>query len=309
MSSNSTSRNHNDLPFNYVPSFAAGIVFVVLFSVVTTVHLGQALRARMWWLLPTVVIGGVGEIIGWAGRLWGSKNPTSQNAFLMQITTTIISPTFILAANFVIVGLIIRKLGTKYSRLSPRLYTIVFCTCDVIALVIQSIGGAMASTANTASGSATGGHIALGGIAFQFAAIVIYMLLSIEFLIRFALKKPFSRREDTLNGTRLSVLDSKTKQMIVGAGLSSLAMFIRWALASPFLPSETNGFGARGVYRTVELAGGWRGKVISVQRYFIALDGAMIVLSMVALNIFHPGRLMDDKPAVEEKKNNSMTEI
>ena len=102
----------------------------------------------------------------------------------------------------------------------------------------------MASSANTTSGSETGGHIALGkcpppslyrllltdivgGIIFQFVAVVVYMLLTIEFLIRFALKKPFSGREDTLNGTRPTVLDSKTKQMIFGVGLSSLAMFIR----------------------------------------------------------------------------------
>ena len=92
----------NDLPFNYVPSFEAGIVFVVLFSIVTgssssfrfsgsyltyhsiAVHFGQALLARAWFLFPTVVTGGFGEIIGWVGRLWGSKNPTSQNPFLMQ---------------------------------------------------------------------------------------------------------------------------------------------------------------------------------------------------------------------------------
>lgn len=293
MSSNDTSGNDNGngLPFNYVPSFSAGIVFVVLFSIVTTIHLGQALRSRMWWLLPTVVTGGVGEIIGWAGRLWGSKNPTSQNPFLMQITTTIISPTFILAADFVIVGILIQKLGSKYSRLRPRLYTIVFCSCDVVALVVQSIGGATASQASTASGAATGGHIALGGIAFQFAAIVVYMLLSTEFLIRFLLKKPFPGREDTLDGVHPFVLDSKTRQMIYGVGLSTLAMFIR------------------GVYRTIELADGWSGRIISNETYFIALDGAMILLSMIALNVFHPGRLLDKQPVVEEKRSDSVTEV
>ena len=103
----------------------------------------------------------------------------------------------------------------------------------------------MASSANTPSGSETGGNIALGkcllppphrssltgivgGIIFQFVAVVVYMLLTIEFLIRFALKKPFSRREETLDDARhITVLDSKTKQMIFGVGLSSLAMFIR----------------------------------------------------------------------------------
>ena len=101
----------------------------------------------------------------------------------------------------------------------------------------------MASSSNTNSGAQTGGRIALGkclssshrssltdivgGIIFQFAAVVVYMLLTTEFLIRFALKKPFSRREETLSDARIAVLDSKTKQMILGVGLSSLAMFIR----------------------------------------------------------------------------------
>jgi len=40
----------------------------------------------------------------------------------------------------------------------------------------------------------------------------------------------------------------------------------------------------------------------------VALDGAMIVLSMIALNIFHPGRLLDDEPAVQEK-NSSITGV
>lgn len=38
----------------------------------------------MWWLFPTVVTGGVGEILGWVGRLWGSREPTSMNPYLMQ---------------------------------------------------------------------------------------------------------------------------------------------------------------------------------------------------------------------------------
>jgi hypothetical protein len=41
----------------------------------------------------------------------------------------------------------------------------------------------------------------------------------------------------------------------------------------------------------------------------VALDGAMIVFSMIALNIFHPGRLLDGEPAVQEKKTNSVTDV
>ena len=41
----------------------------------------------------------------------------------------------------------------------------------------------------------------------------------------------------------------------------------------------------------------------------VALDGAMILLSMIALNVFHPGRLLQEEPAIQEKKNDSVTDV
>ena len=35
----------------------------------------------------------------------------------------------------------------------------------------------------------------------------------------------------------------------------------------------------------------------------VALDGTMILFAMIVLSIFHPGRLLDDEPTVDEKKN------
>jgi len=74
------------------------------------------------------------------------------------------------------------------------------------------------------------------------------------------------------------------------------------------------------------LADGWSGRIISIERYFsesnplavpprladfypVALDGAMILLSMLALNVFHPGRLLQDESAIQEKKNDSVTDV
>jgi hypothetical protein len=54
----------------------------------TVLHFGQAIRFRMWWLLPTAVLAGLAEIIGWSGRLWSSKNPLSLDPYLMQYVVT-----------------------------------------------------------------------------------------------------------------------------------------------------------------------------------------------------------------------------
>jgi hypothetical protein len=106
--------------YGYIPTEWIAITFVVLFGVSGILHTVQALKWRIWWMIPTMAMGNLGEVIGWSGRLWSSLNPTLLDPFLMQIVSTIISPSFMSAANFTILGMIINRLGTHYSRLSPR---------------------------------------------------------------------------------------------------------------------------------------------------------------------------------------------
>jgi hypothetical protein len=113
-----------------------------LTKVLSVAHVAQAIRFRLWWLFPTAVLCGLLEVIGWCGRLWSSKNPHLHKPFVMQwvpvvvilpcferpptarrdrISTTIVAPTPLVAANFIILGRITRRLGPQFCRLSPRL--------------------------------------------------------------------------------------------------------------------------------------------------------------------------------------------
>ncbi|KAI8970658.1 RTA1-domain-containing protein [Trametes punicea] len=259
-------------PYGYVPTEWICIIFVVLFSVVTAIHACEALWSRLWWLFPTAVLAGIIEIIGWSGRLWSSQNVFLVDPYLMQIVTTIIAPTPLIAANFVILGQVINRLGHQYSRLNAKWYTIIFCSCDIVALIIQALGGAKASAEVEDNEDPTpGGHVMLGGIAFQLAAVSIYLLLAAEFLLRYHLDKPFHRKGRM---PKSFALDTGIKLMIVGLGLDGLFLLIR------------------SIYRTIELADGWTGRIILTQVYFNVLDGAMIVLAMYALALFHPGILL-----------------
>ena len=93
-----------DSPYGYLPAKWVCVLFIALFSCTSLVHIAQAVRYRctisfsmlregptqtpiffhrMWLLLSTVVICGIGEAIGWSGRLWTSYNPTRDEAFYM----------------------------------------------------------------------------------------------------------------------------------------------------------------------------------------------------------------------------------
>ncbi|KAF8601741.1 RTA1-domain-containing protein [Ceratobasidium sp. AG-I] len=156
-----------DLPFNYVPTGWVGILFLALFGVTTAGHLLEAILFKAWYMLPTLVLCGTSELIGWAGRYWGHVSPHNKDPFMMQISTTIIAPSFMTAAMFLILPRIINELGSQYSRMPPRWYSIIFITADVTALVIQAVGGALASIADTLDGANQGGNIMLAGIIIQ----------------------------------------------------------------------------------------------------------------------------------------------
>ena len=101
------------------------------------IHTVQALYFRLWWLIPSAIFCGFLELTGWSGRLWSSQNPFLETPFIIQwvhfdcrflvlhswvyrIVTLVIAPTPLVAANFILLGRIIRRLGPQYSRLTPR---------------------------------------------------------------------------------------------------------------------------------------------------------------------------------------------
>ncbi|KAJ1311081.1 hypothetical protein OPQ81_009585 [Rhizoctonia solani] len=252
--------------YGYVPTRWICILFVALYASSTALHTGQAIWTRIWWLFPTLVCGGILEILGWTGRLWSSSSPGLLNPYLMQICCTILAPSFMTAANFVMLGKIIERLGYQYSRLSPKLYTIVFVTCDIIALVVQAVGGAKASLAVQLRNEdpEKGAKIMVGGIIFQMAAITIYTLLAAEFLFRYYFDRPV--RQTVSSGSETTrpkpQHDNKITLMILGLLISTLFIYIR------------------SIYRTIELLGGWTGPIITNQLYFNVLDGMPIVIAI-----------------------------
>jgi hypothetical protein len=74
--------------------------------------------------------------------------------------------------------------GVHNSRLSPKAYTITFICSDFIALVLQSVGGALADTAATVAGSDIGVHVMVAGLSFQVISLIAFISLCVEFFWR-----------------------------------------------------------------------------------------------------------------------------
>ncbi|OCF35191.1 hypothetical protein I316_03233 [Kwoniella heveanensis BCC8398] len=250
-------------PYGYTPTSWVCLLFVGLFSASGVVHILQAWRYKYWIVFPTLVIGALLEIIGWAGRYWSSQNVLYDPPFLQQIITLIIAPVFFSAWLYTLLGIAIHRLGPQYSLLRPKLYIIVFVSCDIISLVLQAIGGGWAATAPNPTPK-TPTDIMVGGIIFQLVSMIVFSFLTVDFALRTINKKPYGGREDRLEqlqshpsspyeveqkaGHVVSSRSGEVKgwmNVLVGTGLCSLMIIIR------------------GVYRSVELVQGWEGHLIT----------------------------------------------
>ncbi|OJZ81314.1 hypothetical protein ASPFODRAFT_199350 [Aspergillus luchuensis CBS 106.47] len=255
--------------YGYVPSLAAASTFVALFGASMLGHAIQMVWFRTWWC-SVFSLGCLVEILGWAARIWSAKCPYAQTPYLMQITTLIIAPTFFTAGIYVLLARFIRIFGPQSSILSPKLYLWIFCTCDIISLVVQAAGGGMASSgagdSSSSSSQSTGTHIMVGGIIFQLVAITVFVALGADFAWRVFCREVPCRR----GNAHMPVVIALFSAMV----FSVLLIYIR------------------SIYRTIELLHGWTSSTMRNEKLLIGLDGAMMVPAVIIFNLFHPGQLL-----------------
>lgn len=190
----------------------------------------------------------------------------------MQICCLTIAPAFLAAGIYLTLSRIVVTFGPENSRIKPLSYPRIFIPCDILSLVLQALGGGMASAASHSNKNPeTGNHIMVAGLAFQVFTLLVFMLLCTDFAVRTVVRS--NRMGDAaLDPTHAALRRSmKFRAFLVALTLSTICIFIR------------------SVYRVVELGEGWDGALIKNQTLFIVLEGVMVVIAVLVLNAFHPG--------------------
>ncbi|KAI1755546.1 parasitic phase-specific protein PSP-1 [Xylaria castorea] len=251
--------------FQYRPSLAANITFIVLHFILMLSHLGVGLRLGNWWFSGSVIAGCVSNIIGYGGRVLLWQDPFSFSGFLLQIILVGSAPVYYTAAIYVTITRTVEKLDVSLSRIKPKLYYMIFIFCDVGALIFQAVGGALSSISNGANRA--GVDLALTGLIFQVVTLLTFVALFADYMIRYFRSKP------------VAGVSARLKLFLGSLSLAILLILARCA------------------YRVAELSEGYSGTLFHDQGLFIGLEGVLIVLAVVALFTGHPGLVFnDDQP-------------
>ncbi|KAL3486459.1 RTA1 like protein-domain-containing protein [Aspergillus germanicus] len=242
--------------YHYVPSLAAGAVFTVLFFLSAAGHLGRYALGRLTTSL-LLALGAIIELIGWAARIWSSKCPYNDSAFKTQVTLLVIGPVFFTAAIYLFLSQLIRHYGDQYSLLRPKAYLWIFISVDVLSLIIQAAGAGIASSqlSKPDGNPKRGSNIVAGGMIFQIVAMTVFVVCFAVFLRRL------------YSSLSSSGILRKHRFLIFAMTFSLVVIYVR------------------NIFRAIQLIQGFTGYLFIHERFFIALDGAMMFLAVAIFNV------------------------
>jgi hypothetical protein len=132
--------------------------------------------------------------------------------------------------------------------------------------MLQSIGGAIAATANSESSINEGKNIMLTGLVGQVFSLVLFGICAGEFALR------VRKGRGCWNPQYIDLVTSKVfRSFLFGLIIASVTIF------------------ARCIYRCVELSGGFDGKLfVNDEALFMVMEGHMIVIATSCLTFLHP---------------------
>ncbi|EON61936.1 hypothetical protein W97_01154 [Coniosporium apollinis CBS 100218] len=250
--------------YRYEPSMVAAVIFILLFSVSTSLHMYQLIRTRTLYFIP-FLIGGFLESIGYVGRaLSSTQTPDwTLSPYIMQAMALLIAPALFAASIYMSLGRIILLVdGEAHSIIRKKWLTKVFVTGDVLSFCMQSAGGGIMA-AGTLDAMERGEKIVIGGLFLQIIFFGFFVVTTVIFHYRLN-KVPTTRSKET---------DVPWRQhMLALYGTSFLILF-------------------RSIFRVVEYLQGNDGYLLRKEVFLYIFDAIPMLVVMLWFNWVHPSQI------------------
>ncbi|KAL3459286.1 RTA1 like protein-domain-containing protein [Aspergillus heterothallicus] len=281
----------------YEASFAAAILFSVLFGFTTLVHIVQAFvyKKRYAWV---VIMGSLWELGAFITRTLFSKHQTNETYNTVFTILFLLAPIWVNAFLYMTLGRLIHFFlpSGRLCGLSAKRFGHIFVWLEILAFLVQLVGAGF--TSNTDASPATimrGVHIYMGGIGLQQFFIFVFTGLFIHLQREIA---AIERRrgedvQDPNADTRYrynpeySIDQTPSKDISYRTAGPWRWLFIA-IYASLFLIS------VRIIFRLAQYARGTDtdNPALLYEWFEYVWDAAPMFLALVILNVVHPGRVL-----------------
>ncbi|KAE8154591.1 RTA1 like protein-domain-containing protein [Aspergillus avenaceus] len=247
--------------YPYDPDQSVPIFFAVVFGISAILTTFQYFWKRCWYWFP-MVIAALMEAIGYICRSYSAHHQYNEGSFDAQYLLIFLGPTVMAAACYMTLSRIIlhatrpEHITRRTLWITPRFMTPIFVTCDIIAIIIQLIGGVCAIS-HTESTVKLGYNIAKAGLVVQLVTFGFFTVLSFRFF--------FTTRDSSIVFS-----DDRWRRLLVVVNFACVLIFVR------------------SVYRLIEFCEGDDGYLNAHEWNYYVFEAAVIVPAVAVFNIVHP---------------------
>ncbi|KAF4582152.1 RTA1 like protein family [Ophiocordyceps camponoti-floridani] len=260
--------------YQYRINLPANAIFLTLFCLSLIWFCVVLARNRRGALFTLAMVAGLlCEIFGYANRIINFDNQWSVLPFALQFSLITLGPTCMAAGIYMCLSRIVSAVGIDNSRIPGDYYTKFFVPCDIMALLLQAIGGAVTATSVIGGRSPdTGNRILIFGLVLQILTLAGFIGAATDFSIRtYRRRKRLGRAAFSHHPAFVRLRSTMRFRGFVGAlALATLCIF------------------CRSVFHLAELSEGITGPIFGNQGLFIFFEGVLIVIAAFALNVMNP---------------------
>ncbi|KAK3938536.1 hypothetical protein QBC46DRAFT_162369 [Diplogelasinospora grovesii] len=265
MSDPSTATPKKFVLYDYDPSFAAAVIFIILFSLASVYHLFLLIRRRTWYFIP-FFIGCLFEAVGYVGRSVNANEESGEwtlTPYIVQSLLILLGPTLYAASIYMVLGRLIMFLDAEEHAVIRRKWlTKIFVMGDVLSFLAQSAGGGMLAKAKSQSDQDLGNNVILAGLGIQVIFFGLFVVTAIIFHVRIT-KRPTPTATST-----------NWQKLILALYVTSLLILVR------------------SLYRMVEYAMGSDGELMKKEGYLLAMDSTLMWLVSAVFAYVHPSKVL-----------------
>jgi hypothetical protein len=173
-----------------------------------------------------------------------------------------------------------QTVGHGYFNIRPTIYPRVFVPCDIVALAVQSVGGAISANENENSGMPPGVKITIVGLVLQLISLTVVFGLFLSIIIP---NRHILHKKGELPSPETSMRVSDPEKLPTGNNIGHLTAVL---LAATLL------IVIRSAYRVAELSKGLSGGLETNQWAFMMMDGLLILIATALLAWGHPNLVL-----------------
>ncbi|TGO38550.1 hypothetical protein BHYA_0072g00130 [Botrytis hyacinthi] len=257
--------------YAYKPGTTIALVVAALFGASATYHLITMLRKKTYFY-TAMVVGGYMMTGGYVFRYLSAKDTADVILYSCQSLFIILPPSLYAATIYMIYGRIVLFVNApSASVISPKNVTKIFVGGDVVSFLMQSGGGGMMATASM---SATGEKVIVGGLLVQLLFFSIFLVIAITFERRMR------------SHPRFFDIPASGKK--------------HWHKLLMLLFAAAGLIIVRCIYRVIEFSQGSKGFLMSHEYFMYIMDTALMIIVQYMFHFVHAGDVFQD--GVDPKK-------